>query len=55
MEFGRVISEIKNKSEISFIAVSDGLKQYATAVVDYLEKENKCPIYNLAWNMFRGL
>ncbi len=40
LEFDKVISEIK-KSKAKFVLLQfpDGLKQYATAVVDYLEEK----------------
>ncbi|VVB83144.1 Putative diphthamide synthesis protein [uncultured archaeon] len=40
MEFDKVISEIKKtKAKLVLLQFPDGLKQYATAVVDYLEKK----------------
>lgn len=40
MEFDRVISEIKkNKARLVLLQFPDGLKIYATAVVDYLRKK----------------
>ena len=40
LELGKIISEIKkNKSKIVLLQFPDGLKPYATVVVDYLEKK----------------
>ena len=39
LELGKVISEIKkNKSKVVLLQFPDGLKPYATAIVDYLEE-----------------
>jgi 2-(3-amino-3-carboxypropyl)histidine synthase len=39
-EFDKVVLQIKkSKAKIVLLQFPDGLKQYATAVVDYLEKE----------------
>lgn len=40
LEFDKVISEIKKaKAKVVLLQFPDGLKQYATAVVDYLEEK----------------
>jgi 2-(3-amino-3-carboxypropyl)histidine synthase len=40
LELSRIISEIrKAKAKLVLLQFPDGLKPYATAVVDYLEKE----------------
>lgn len=39
LEFDRIVSEIKKKNaKLVLLQFPDGLKPYATAVVDYLEK-----------------
>jgi 2-(3-amino-3-carboxypropyl)histidine synthase len=40
LELGKIISEIKkNKAKLVLLQFPDGLKPYATVVVDYLEKK----------------
>ncbi len=53
MEFERVISEIK-KSKAKFVLLQfpDGLKQYATAVVDYLENKTNAKFVIWLGNCF---
>ena len=42
LELDKVVSEIKNKkAKIVLLQFPDGLKQYATAVVDWLEKKEE--------------
>lgn len=42
LELEKIISEIKKKkAKIVLLQFPDGLKQYATAVVDYLEEKTK--------------
>jgi len=42
LEFERVINEIKeSKAKLVLLQFPDGLKQYATVVVDYLEEKTK--------------
>jgi len=42
LEFDKVISEIKKtKAKLVLLQFPDGLKPYATAVVDYLEEKTK--------------
>ena len=42
LEFERVINEIKkSKAKLVLLQFPDGLKQYATDVVDYLREETK--------------
>lgn len=42
LELDRVVKEIKDsKAKIVLLQFPDGLKQYATAVVDYLEEKTK--------------
>jgi len=40
LEFEKIISQIKNnKAKLVLLQFPDGLKKYATAVVDYLEEK----------------
>jgi len=42
LELNRIISEIKkNKAKLVLLQFPDGLKPYATSVVDYLEEKTK--------------
>jgi len=42
LEFERVINEIKeSKAKLVLLQFPDGLKQYATVVVDYLQEKTK--------------
>jgi 2-(3-amino-3-carboxypropyl)histidine synthase len=42
LELEKIIFEIKkNKAKLVLLQFPDGLKQYATAVVDFLEKKTK--------------
>ena len=42
LELDKVVSEIKDtKAKIVLLQFPDGLKQYATAVVDWLEKQEE--------------
>ena len=42
LEFERVINEIKeSKAKLVLLQFPDGLKQYATGVVDYLQEKTK--------------
>jgi len=53
MEFERVISEIKKtKAKLVLLQFPDGLKQYATAVVDYLEKKTNAEFIIWLGNCF---
>ena len=50
LELDRVLKEIKNsKAKIVLLQFPDGLKQYSTAVVDYLKEKTKNKIEFLIW------
>ena len=50
LEFDKIISEIKSKkTKIVLLQFPDGLKIYATVIVDYLEEQTKGKVEFLIW------
>lgn len=50
LEFDKVLNEIKkSKAKIILLQFPDGLKPYATTIVDYLEEQTKNKIEFLIW------
>ena len=50
LELGKIILEIKKKkAKLVLLQFPDGLKPYATAVVDFLEEKTKGDVEFLIW------
>ena len=52
LELEKIISEIKKKkAKLVLLQFPDGLKQSATAIVDFLKERTEAEFINLAWKL----